>query len=78
MILGQDILEFLGMDIRFSTQTVEWEHAIIPFKDTEFIRLESFYVDDPQLLQDTQEHLKKILDAKYEAADLSEVASGYP
>ena len=36
--------------------------------------MESFYVEDPQLLQDAQERLKKILGAKYEKADLSEVA----
>ena len=33
MIIGRDMLEFLGVDIRFSTMTVEWDSAEIPFKD---------------------------------------------
>jgi hypothetical protein len=35
MILGRDLLMDLGIDIRFSTNTVEWDDSEIPMKDTD-------------------------------------------
>lgn len=32
VILGRDILETFGIDVRFSTHTVEWDDATIPFR----------------------------------------------
>ena len=36
-IIGRDIMEFLGIDIRFSDQTVEWDGASMPFKELKAI-----------------------------------------
>lgn len=31
MIIGRDILDFLSIDLRFSTKEVEWDHCTMPF-----------------------------------------------
>ena len=72
MIIGRDMLKFLGIDIRFSNETVEWDHAVMPFKDIDDDQ-SCFHVDEPEHLQEASDRLKKILDAKYEAADLNQV-----
>ena len=33
MIIGRDLMEFLGINIRFSDRVIEWEGATMPFKD---------------------------------------------
>ena len=50
LIIGRDLMEFLGIDIRFSTQEVEWDHAVVPFKDTDEIKNGLFHVDDPEII----------------------------
>ena len=69
MIIGRDMLEFLGVDIRFSTMTVEWDGAEIPFKDISDGHA-CFHVEEPEHLQEATDRVQKILEAKYEAADL--------
>ena len=32
MIIGLDIMSFLGIDIKFSEQVITWERAEMPFK----------------------------------------------
>ncbi len=73
MILGRDLMEFLGIDVCFSDQTVKWDFAEMPFKDIDADMKTSYYIGDDVNLTDASERIKKILDAKYEAADLEEV-----
>ena len=47
MIIGRDLLGFLGIDIKFSNQTIVWDHAEMPFKDAD-ADLSQFHVDEPQ------------------------------
>ena len=63
MIIGRDLLEFLGIDIKFSDQTVEWDSAVMPFKDVDDAT-GSFHVDEPPQVVDASDRLKKILDAE--------------
>jgi Retroviral aspartyl protease len=73
MIIGRDVLQFLGINIQFSTQEVVWDHASMPFKDFDATAMDSYHIEDPDgLLQDT-DRLKKILDAKYVPADLEKL-----
>jgi hypothetical protein len=74
MIIGQDILSALGFKFDFATMTVEWENAYVPMKDSEVVAEETFYVQDPEAVQDATSPLKGIFDAKYKQADLHEVA----
>jgi len=73
MILGRDILQFLGIDILFSQERIEWQQATIPFKHYEATPEESYYIDDKDSIDGAR--VKKILDAKYEAADLKKICT---
>ena len=72
-IIGRDMMDFLGVDIKFSTQTVVWDYAEIPFKDGDATIEEAYHVDEPEVVTHASDRLKKILDAKYEAADLRQI-----
>jgi hypothetical protein len=83
MILGRDMLRQLGLDICFSDDVMIWKKEIaIPMKDPRkpLREAETFYAqellltkDDP-LSSDT-DRIRKILDAKYEPADLDKVVA---
>ena len=74
MIIGRDILEDLGIDIRFSTKTIDWEDHEIPFKDVDASVEEAFHIQDPDAVEEATNRVKKILDNTYAAADLHAVA----
>ena len=44
MIIGRDVMEFLGIDIQFSKKEVEWDNAIVPFKDQDEVQNGIFHV----------------------------------
>ena len=73
MIIGRDLLEFAGIDIKFSSQTVEWNDFEMPFKAHDCQLHDAYNVNDGDNLEDMTDRIKKILDAKYEPADLDEV-----
>ena len=75
MIIGRDLLQFLGIDVLFSKTQVEWDGASMPFKDIDASVLESYHVAEPSAVEERTARVKKILDAKYEAADLPSVCS---
>jgi len=74
MIIGRDILSALGMKFDFQTNSVEWDGAVIPMKDGDATEEESYHVQEPEAITDATERIKQILDAKYEKADLEQVA----
>jgi hypothetical protein len=54
MIIGRDMLQFLGINIQFSTQEVVWDYATMPFKDFDATAMDSYHIEDPDgLLEDT-------------------------
>jgi len=73
MIIGRDLLEPLGIDIKYSTRTMEWDGTAVPMKPQEASRRDSYHVNDSKSVDDATERIKKILDAKYEPADLNKV-----
>ena len=74
MIIGRDILSDLGFKFDFTTMSVEWDGISIPMKDADATEEENFFVSDPGPVDESAERLKKILDAKYEPADLKQVS----
>jgi len=74
MIIGRDILSALGIKFDFTTMSMEWEQAVVPMKDSDAVAHESYYIPDPDMVEEASNRLKVILDAKYEQADLKEVA----
>jgi len=84
MILGRDLLESLGMTLNFGDMTVIWDNATVQMKSPDFVQkplnnydTDNFYWHNDLLESDAlvsaTERLKKILDAKYEKADLEEI-----
>lgn len=74
MIIGRDIMKDLEIDLLFSSQTITWDSAQIPFKNADATEQEAYHIDDPQAVSDAADRVKQILDAKYEKANLREVA----
>ena len=74
MIIGRYLLTDLGIDIRFSTNTVEWDSIEIPMKESD-ATVESFQVADPDSIKEANEHIQGILEAKYQAANLREICN---
>ena len=73
MILGRDVLSDLGIDLRFSSMTIEWDGSEIPMKDRDATEAESFFVNDSEGMISAADRVKGILDAKYEKANLREI-----
>ena len=75
MILGRDVLKELGIDIKFSTETIEWDGVSIPMKSMDAEAETDFTIQDSTAVQDATSRIKQILEAKYEAADLRKITS---
>ena len=73
MIIGRDLLENLGMDIQFSTGSIMWDHASLPMRPPGITVAEAFSSEeqDSPPVASASERIKRILDAKYEKADLN-------
>jgi hypothetical protein len=81
LIIGQDLMEELQIDLKFSDMTITWDNATIPMRDVELISTENielfamqlFYLHDPGSTE--AERIQQILDHKYTPADLKAVAN---
>ena len=75
MIIGRDILQGLGIKFDFTDLTIEWDGAVIPMRDSDSMSCEAFYIHEPEAVEAETDRIRGILDAKYEKADLAEVAA---
>jgi len=81
MIIGRDLLQALGFIIDFHDHTMTWDEATIPMKDYGKISTlaeadaycDEIYTTDVE--QEITTQMTRILDAKYEKADLHKVVS---
>jgi hypothetical protein len=88
IILGLDLMILLGIDVKSSTKTVEWQGNVIAFKPANYFgqnfdrssfesNLSSF-TDDPLIAKGATQagyKSKDILHSKYEAVNTNEVAA---
>ena len=88
MVIGRDIMTKLGMDLSFNRKTIVWEGIEIPMRDFNKLRkyqlskleLKAFISEakEPVVTQKATDRIIKILDAKYQKADLRAVVKkGY-
>ena len=71
IIIGQDLTVELGLDIISSQQTLNWEDAAIPWRNTDYTTSDAFFIDDSNRSQSRElRRMNNILDAKYQKADL--------
>ncbi len=66
----------LGIVIDFARDICIWDRAELPMKRRDMTSEEAFHINEPDGVASNLERIKKILDAKYEPADLDEVVEG--
>jgi hypothetical protein len=83
MIIGHDLMSQLGIILDFDKQIMTWDESTIKMKEYEDLLdinspiNESYWheeIYESQALIEASSHLKKILDMKYEPADLNKIA----
>ena len=75
MILGRDVMSFLGIDILFSQKVVTWNGSELPFKPISADVDKDHHVEESMAVHTSTKRIKEILDAKCEAADLDQVCA---
>ena len=75
MIIGRDILTELGINLNFKDMTVQWDTAVIPMKEIDATIENSYAIEDSEAVNDATDRIKRILDAKYEPANIDEVVA---
>ena len=87
MIIGRDLLNQLNIDVRFSNGTIKWEDQVVPMKNFQRIwkdnhpskkelRSTILCLIEPRSTREATERVVKILDSKYEKANLNEIVEG--
>ena len=56
--------------------TMQWDTAIVPMKPIDATIENLYSVEDSEAVKDATERIKKILDAKYEPANIDDVVAG--
>lgn len=85
MIIGRDLLNELNIDVRFSDKTIKWEDQLIPMKSfanvwqnkhpsRKELKATILRSAEPKATREATERVVKILDSKYEKANLEEIA----
>jgi hypothetical protein len=59
MIIGRDLLEFLGINVKFSDMTVEWGNASMPFKEYDSTAAELYHINDPVSVEEQTQHVTR-------------------
>jgi hypothetical protein len=75
MIIGNDLLERLKIDLKYSTATIEWDGAEIPMKSRDATIADSYFIQDSPCLEEAAARIKQILDAKYAPANIDELTA---
>ena len=82
MLIGRDLLSELGIQFDFKSHTMTWDDSTINMKDPDILSCLTMPENDfywhkealeSQALNDATSRIKKILDAKYEPANLEKI-----
>ena len=73
LIFGRDLLRELNIVLNFSNNTVECNNIHINMKPRHCTPETNFTIQESKSVQNATTHMKKILDAKYEKADLKKI-----
>mmetsp|Transcript_27043 Transcript_27043/g.74278 ORF Transcript_27043/g.74278 Transcript_27043/m.74278 type:complete len:174 (-) Transcript_27043:671-1192(-) len=82
MIIGSDLMAQIGLDIKYSSRTIEWQGDSIPMKGagelTDPEKCEAIFFANTQspILQKEEERQAKILDADYSKVDIDTMVDG--
>ena len=75
MLIGRDLLSQLALKIDFAKNVVQWEDREVPLKTMDCKYEDSFFIQYSPAVESSLDRIKKILDAKYEPANLQEVVN---
>ena len=75
IIIGQDLLHELEIDIKFSTKSMCWNDVEVDMKPPTCTKEDSFHVEEELFVNNETDRIAKILDAKYQPADLTELTA---
>jgi hypothetical protein len=70
-VIGRDLLRELGITLNFKDNTVTWDNSTIHMRSQSSRINNAYFIRDSVELEDSTTRIKRILDAKYEKADLS-------
>jgi hypothetical protein len=75
IIIGQDLINELGIDMKGGDMSIHWDDAAIPWCDMDYTLNNAFLTYSPTHQPDKRINRKvsKILDAKHEPANLKEI-----
>ena len=80
MIIGRDVMKTLGLIIDFENELITWGKYHANMKPSSVSVNDSYSIDDPRGVDElvgrmAGDNYKKILDAKYEKADIEKTVS---
>ena len=75
LILGGEILRELGINLNFLNNTTNWNETSIPMKPVHNSTRTHFSISNSKRVASETKRIKKILDAKYEKADLNKLVN---
>ena len=73
LIIGRDLLRELGIVLDFKNNTIQWDDVEMPMKSNQQVQNEHFHIQEDKFYPSESDRIKKILEAKYQPADLKEV-----
>lgn len=73
LIIGRDLLQELGIVLDFKNNTIQWEDVEMPMKSIQQTQSKHFHIQEDKFYPSKSERIKKILEAKYQPANLKEV-----
>jgi gag-polyprotein putative aspartyl protease len=74
MILGRDLLQDLGIVLNFKDNTIVWDDSIIAMQGNVISPDALNNIEESETMYDATSRMKRIIEAKYEAANLNEIA----
>ena len=72
MILGRDLLQELGIVLNFKEQIITWDDSMTRMQDDKDLPSLN-KIEEGKSMDDATSRIKKIIEAKYEAADLDQI-----
>ena len=78
LIIGWDLLHKLEINIKFSTKTMCWNNVKVNMKEPTCTIENSFHVEEELFVTNETDRIAKILDAKYQPANLKELTANFP
>ena len=75
MIIGRDLIRYLGIGIHSAGMTIHWDGSAIPWYDIHSTTNDVFALSQYNAPFNSEtKRMKRILDAKYKKADLKTIA----